>query len=75
MSVVAEFKEVGPCKKQLSIEVPVAAVEAETQRVVESYRRHAKVPGFRKGKMPEAMVRQKFREEIEKEILDRLLPR
>ncbi len=75
MSVVADIKEVGPCRKQLSIAVPVAAVEAESQRVVETYRRNAKVPGFRKGKMPVSMVRQQFREEIEKEILDRLIPR
>jgi trigger factor len=75
MSVVSEIKEVGPCRKQLSIEVPGPAVEAETQRVVQTYRRHAKAPGFRKGKMPESMVRQRFREEIEKEVLDRLIPR
>ncbi len=75
MSVVAEIKEVGPWKKQLSIAVPVAAVEAESQRVVESYRRQARVPGFRKGKMPVSMVRQQFREDIEKDILDQLIPR
>ena len=31
--------------------------------------------GFRPGKVPVAMVKKRFREEIEKEIVDRLLPR
>lgn len=75
MSVVAEFKEIGPCRRQLAIEVPAPAVEAEVARVVDSFRRHAKAPGFRPGKMPPGMVRQRYREEIEKEVLDRLIPR
>lgn len=75
MSVVTEFKETGPCRRELSIEVPSAAVEAEVERVVDGVRRHAKAPGFRPGKMPRGMVRQRYREEIEKEVLDRLIPR
>ena len=75
MSVVAEIKEIGPCRKQLSIQVPEAALEAELERVVDSFRRQAKAPGFRKGKMPATLVRQRFREDIEKEVLDRLIPR
>lgn len=75
MSVITEIKDVGPCRKQLSIAAPAPAVEAEVQRVVQTFRKHAKAPGFRQGKMPESMVRQRYKEEIEKEVLDRLLPR
>ena len=71
MSVVLSIDEVGPCRKQLKIEVPAPAVEAETKRVVDEFRRKAKLPGFRKGKL----VEQRFQSDIEQEVIDRLVPR
>ena len=38
MSVVLSLEDVGPCRKQLTVEVPAPAVEAETQRVVQRVR-------------------------------------
>jgi hypothetical protein len=75
MSVVLAMEEVGPCRLQLRVEVPAPGVEAEEQRVTQDYARRAKIPGFRKGKVPLAMVRRHFGEEIRREVLDRLLPR
>jgi trigger factor len=75
MSVVLSIDEVGPCRKQLKIEVPAPAVEAETKRVVDEYRRKAKIPGFRKGKVPRELVEQRFQSDIEQEVIDRLVPR
>ena len=75
MSVVLSIEDVGPCRKQLKVEVPAPAVEAESKRVVEEYRKHAKLPGFRKGKVPTDLVKQKFHKEIEQDIVERLLPR
>jgi trigger factor len=75
MSVVLAMEEVGPCRLQLEVEVPVPVVEAEEQRVTQEYARRAKIPGFRKGKVPAAMVRRHFGDEIRREVIDRLLPR
>jgi trigger factor len=75
MSVVLEAEQVGPCRTQLKIEVPAPAVDAEYARVVEEYGRQARLPGFRKGKVPAAVVRQRFREDIEREVVERLVPR
>ena len=75
MSVVVAFEEVGPCRKQLTIEVPGPAVEAEMGRVIEHMRRNLKLPGFRAGKVPAGMVKKRFREDIEREVADRLIPR
>ena len=41
MSVVVSMEEVGPCRTRLTVEVPPAALEAETRRVVEDYREAA----------------------------------
>jgi trigger factor len=75
MSVVLSVSEIGPCRKELRIEVPPPAVAAETQRVLAEYRRQARLPGFRKGKAPESLVGQRFRQEIQQEVVDRLVPR
>src|SRR5215207_1900003 len=75
MSVVVSIQDVGPCRKQLTVEVPAPAVEAETQRVVQEYGRRAKIPGFRQGKVPAHVVRQRFAKDIEHEVIERLLPR
>jgi len=75
MSVVVSLQDVGPCRKQLTVEVPAPAVEAETQRVVAEYGNRARIPGFRKGKVPAKLVRQRFAKDIEREVVERLLPR
>ena len=75
MSVVREIKDVGPWRKELSIEVPVAAVSAEMERVTQSIRKTAKAPGFRKGKMPLELVQKRYMEDIRQETLDRIIPR
>ncbi len=75
MSVVVSQQDVGPCRKQLTVEVPAPAVEAETQRVIQEYGRRAKIPGFRQGKVPAHVIRQRFAKDIEQEVVERLLPR
>ena len=75
MSVVLALEEIGPCRKQLKIEVPAPAVEAETARVTGDYARKARIPGFRKGKVPSDLVRRHFGDEIRRELIDRLIPR
>lgn len=75
MSVVVSQQDVGPCRKQLTVEVPAPAVEAEEQRVVKEYGSRARIPGFRAGKVPAKLVRQRFAEEIDREVVERLLPR
>jgi len=75
MSVILSVEETGPCEKQLKIEVPAATVDAETSRITAEYRRQAKIPGFRKGKVPMEVVGKRFAEDIEKEVVERLVPR
>ncbi len=75
MSVVTSLEDVGPCRKELRIEVPAPAVDAEIQRVVGEFGRQVRLPGFRKGKTPKSIIRKRFQQEIDGEVLERLLPR
>jgi len=63
------------CKHSLEITVPVEEVERETDRVIESLKDKAKLPGFRPGKVPSSIVRSKFAAEIRQEVLESLLPK
>ncbi len=75
MSVVIAVEDSGPSRKELKIEVPAPAVEAEVKRVTDEFGRSVQMPGFRKGKVPKRLVQTRFKQEIENEVLDRLLPR
>jgi trigger factor len=75
MSVVLSVEDVGPCRKQLKVEVPAPAVEAETLRVIHDYGQKVRLPGFRQGKVPTELVRRRFAREIDQEVKERLLPR
>jgi len=62
------------CTRELIIDVPADEVAKAYTRVTANYRRYAKIPGFRAGKVPESIVRRKFATEIRKEVIDSLLP-
>lgn len=75
MSVVLSIEDLGGSQKKVKVGVPTPAVEAETERITAEYRKHAKIPGFRKGKVPKTLVLQRFGEEIERDVVERLVPR
>src|SRR6185503_15901006 len=70
-----EFTEVSETRKHLTFEVPAEAVDAEIARVAQAYSKRAKVPGFRQGKVPVAVVRQRYKEEILDDVTHDLIPR
>jgi trigger factor len=62
------------CTRELVLDVPSEDVSKSFRRVTKEYQRYAKIPGFRPGKVPEAVVRRRFATEIRKEVIDSLLP-
>ncbi|HLI62177.1 MAG TPA: trigger factor [Terriglobales bacterium] len=64
-----------PCQRELTIEVPAEVVTAETENLVNRYQKLARIPGFRKGKVPASLVRQRFAENINSDVVDALVPR
>ena len=70
-----ELQDVSDTQKTLSIEIPSEVVDREMDRVVKGYTRQARIPGFRPGKVPPAIVRQRFREQIHHDVMHDLIPR
>ncbi len=62
------------CTRELAIDVPADEVAKAFTRVTANYRRYARIPGFRPGKVPESVIRRKFAADIRKEVIDSLLP-
>jgi trigger factor len=62
------------CTREVVIDVEAAEVGKTYNRVANNYRKYAKIPGFRPGKVPESVIRRKFAAEIRKEVIDSLLP-
>jgi trigger factor len=62
------------CTRELVVEAPAEEVTKAFRRVTANYRKYARIPGFRPGKVPETVIRRKFASEIRKEVIDALLP-
>jgi trigger factor len=64
-----------PCKRQLTIMVPAEVVTGAREEIVGRYAKLARIPGFRKGKVPITVVRQRFADDIKNEIVGSLVPK
>lgn len=62
------------CTRELVLDVPAEEVSKTYRSVTANYRKYARIPGFRPGKTPEAVVRRRFGADIRKEVIDTLLP-
>ena len=64
-----------PCQREIAVEIPADVVKAETDSLVNRYQKLARIPGFRKGKVPASIVRQRFAEDIKNDVVEALVPR
>jgi trigger factor len=62
------------CTRELELNIPAEEVSKAYGKVVGNFRRYAKIPGFRAGKVPETVVKRRYADEIRKEVIDGLLP-
>lgn len=62
------------CRREISIEIPAEIVSRQWDTTTEEYSKVARVPGFRKGKVPASIIRNRFANEIRTEVLEQLLP-
>jgi trigger factor len=70
-----ELIDVSETRKNLVVEIPSTVVDAEIDKVSRDYSRAARIPGFRPGKVPAKVVRQRFRDQILHDVAHGLIPR
>jgi trigger factor len=69
-----EHRPLGECEREITVEIPAETFQQEFERQVQRYQKLARIPGFRKGKVPATMIRSRFASEINSEVIESLLP-
>ena len=62
------------CKREIELEIPAENVQKATEKVARDIARVARVPGFRPGKAPVTLIRRRFAEDIQGEVVQSLVP-
>ena len=70
-----EFADVNDTRKNVRVEIPTDIVNAEIDKVATDYSRKARVPGFRPGKAPARVIKQRYKEQILHDVAHDLIPR
>src|SRR6266480_3964814 len=71
----ADLVDVNETRKNLKIEIPSDIVDAEIDRIARDYSRKARIPGFRPGKAPARVIKQRYKDQILHDVAHDLIPR
>jgi trigger factor len=67
-------EEINPVKRALKIEVPSNIVSRALSEAYADLRRRVKIPGFRPGKVPLALLEQRFSQDVTADVIRQLVP-
>jgi trigger factor len=62
------------CKREIELEIPAENVQKVAEKVARDIARIARIPGFRPGKAPVTLVRRRFADDIQGEVVQSLVP-
>ena len=62
-------------RREIQVEIPVEAVNRETESLIQKYQKLARIPGFRRGHVPASVIRQRFSEDLKSDVVEALVPR
>jgi trigger factor len=68
-----DVENISPVKKKLNIEITPDSVAKEMDKAISDVAKKAKIPGFRPGKAPKAVVERHYGEEVRSEVMNRLI--
>jgi trigger factor len=69
-----EVTELGPVKRALKIEVPAEEVTQRFSRMYVELNRQVRIPGFRPGKAPVALLEKRYAKVVEEDVIRSLVP-
>lgn len=62
------------CTREVEVEIPAEEVSKAFRSVLKKIQKQARIPGFRPGKVPETVLRNRFSDSIEQEVVETVLP-
>jgi trigger factor len=63
------LEQLSSVKKKINFEIPAERLLSETQKAFAEIRKRAVIPGFRKGKAPEGLIRKSYQGQVESDVL------
>jgi trigger factor len=70
-----ELFDVNETRKNLLVEIPTDVVDAEIAKVSAKYGKTVRIPGFRPGKVPPKVIKQRFKSQILHDVAHELIER
>lgn len=74
LTMKSKIKKLEGTARLFDIEVPKEIVDDAVRKILEDFRKVAKIPGFRPGKAPLDIVRRRYQKEAEDELKQDLIP-
>ena len=62
-------------KREIEVQVPADEVARQTDALIQKYQKLARIPGFRAGHVPASVIRQRFKQDIQNDVVDALVPK
>ena len=59
--------------REIAVEVPADEVSRTYSRAIKRYQKLARIPGFRAGKVPESLIRNRFAKDLRQEVMEQLV--
>ncbi|NOZ68987.1 MAG: trigger factor [Deferribacteres bacterium] len=72
--MLQKVEELSPTRKKLTISIPKDVIQAETDSAYNELRTTARIPGFRPGKVPRAILVKKFGKNVDARIIEKIVP-
>ncbi|MBI2525388.1 MAG: trigger factor [Candidatus Rokubacteria bacterium] len=69
-----DVQELGACKRRLQVEEEPEVVRRAWEHAFSRVQKEARLPGFRKGKVPRSMIKIHFADDVKQEVARRLIP-
>ena len=62
-------------KREISVEIPAEEVARELGVIIQKYQKVARLPGFRVGHVPASVIKQRFKEDLNSDVVEALVPK
>jgi trigger factor len=72
--MLQEVQEITPTTRKLKINIPSDVIDKELSSTYDRLNSSVKVPGFRPGKVPRAILEKKYGKSVEAEIIEKIVP-
>jgi trigger factor len=67
-------EDISATKKRMRIEIPAEAIEEEIKNSLGKLKAKTRLPGYRPGKAPTALIEKRFGKDVEAEVIEKVVP-